>query len=286
MKADLHLHTTASDGRLAPEEIVRLAVQLGVNVISITDHDSVDGIAPALVAVNEFPSLTIVPGIEIDTDVPRGEVHLLGYFIDYFDQELCSTLYRLRTSRERRAITMIAKLQALGKKIEWQRVQELAGGGSIGRPHIAQALLERGYVASLKEAFTKYIGRDGPAYVEREKITPMEAVRLIIRAKGLPVLAHPADIPKFDELLLELISAGLAGIEVWYDGYSSEITNRLESIASKYNLIVTGGSDYHAFGNGTETILGGIAVPIWAVAQLFDLAGKKTDFLKINLYQQ
>lgn len=286
MKADLHLHTTASDGRLTPEEIVRLAVQLGVNVISITDHDSIDGIAPALVAVNAFPSLTIVPGVEINTDVPRGEVHLLGYFINYFDQELCSTLYRLCTSREKRAITMIAKLQALGKKIEWQRVQELAGGGSIGRPHIAQALLERGYVTSLKEAFTKYIGRNGPAYVEREKITPVEAVRLIVRAQGLPVLAHPADIPKFDELLPELISAGLAGIEVWYDGYSLEITNRLESIASKYNLIVTGGSDYHSFGDGTETMLGEPEVPIWAVAQLFDLAGKKTDFLKIDLYQQ
>lgn len=286
MKADLHLHTTASDGRLTPEEIVRLAAQLGVTVISITDHDSIDGIAPALVAVNAFPSLTIVPGVEINTDVPRGEVHLLGYFIDYFDQELCSTLYRLRASRERRAITMIAKLQALGKKVEWQRVQELAGGGSIGRPHIAQALQERGYVASLKEAFTKYIGRDGPAYVEREKITPVGAVRLIVRAQGLPVLAHPADIPNLEELLPELISAGLVGIEVWYDGYSLEIANRLESIVSKYNLIATGGSDYHGFGDGTETILGGIAVPIWAVAQLFDLAGKKMDFLKIDLYQQ
>lgn len=286
MKVDLHLHTIASDGRLTPEEIVRLAVRLGINVIGITDHDSIDGIAPALVAVKPFPSLTIIPGVEINSDVPHGEVHILGYFVDYTNQELCSTLQQLRIFRERRALTMIARLQALGKKVEWQRVQELAQGGSISRPHIAQALVEKGYVTSLKEAFAKYIGRNGPAYVEREKVTPIEAVRLIIRAQGLPVLAHPADIPDFDKLFPELVGAGLVGIEVWYDGYSSEITSGLESIASKYNLIVTGGSDYHGFGDSTETMLGEPIVPMWAVEQLFDLAGKKADFAKIALYNR
>ncbi len=278
MKVDLHLHTTASDGRLTPEEIVCSAAQRGINIIGITDHDSVDGIAPALAAVRAFSFLTIVPGVEINTDVPHGEAHILGYFVDYTNQELCSTLYRLRTSRERRALTMIAKLQALGKEIEWQQVRELAQGGSIGRPHIAQALLEKRYVTSLKEAFAKYIGRHGPAYVEREKVTPVEAVKLIIRAQGLPVLAHPADIPDFDKFLPKLIGAGLVGIEVWYNRYSSEVISRLKSIASKYNLIATGGSDYHGFGDSTETMLGEPAVPLWAVEQLFGLAGKKAEF--------
>ncbi len=280
MKADLHLHTTASDGRFTPEEIVCLAVRLGINVISITDHDSVAGIIPALAAAKSFPALTVIPGIEINVDVPGSEVHILGYFIDYTNQELCSTLHRLRTSRERRAQTMIAKLENLGMKIDWQRVQELAKGGSIGRPHIAQALLEKGYVSSLTEAFTKYIGRNGPAYAEREKITPIQAVELIKKTQGLPVLAHPADIPNLDHFLPELISAGLVGIEVWYDGYSSEIISWLQSIAFKYNLIVTGGSDYHGFGDVPETKLGEPPIPVWAIAQLFNLSGKAVDFVK------
>lgn len=270
------MHTTASDGRLAPEEIVHLAVKTGLDVIAITDHDSVDGVAPALDAAKTFTSLTVIPGVEINTDVPHGEVHILGYFINHTDRELCSTLYRLRTSRERRAISMVAKLLALGMEVEWQRVQELARGGSIGRPHIAQALLEKGYVTSLKEAFTKYIGREGPAYVEREKITPVEAVKLIARAQGLPVLAHPAEIDSLDQLLPQLISAGLVGIEVWYNGYSPEVIEKIKTIAFEYQLIATGGSDYHGFGDSTETALGEVAVPAWAVEQLFALARLKS----------
>lgn len=280
MKVDLHLHTTASDGRLTPEAIVRLAVKTGVRVIAITDHDSVDGVAPALTAAEAFPSLTVIPGVEINTDVPRGEVHVLGYFVAHTNQELCSTLYGLRTSRENRALTMIAKLRALGVEIEWQRVQELAGGGSICRPHIAQALLEKGYISSMKEAFTKYIGRNGPAYVEREKITPVEAVKLVARARGLPVLAHPADIDGLDGLLPQLINAGLVGVEVWYNGYSPEVIDGLKNIASEYELIVTGGSDYHGFGDGTETMLGEVPVPKRAVEQLFALAGRALESIK------
>lgn len=280
MKFDLHLHTTASDGRLTPKAIVRLAVKTGVRVIAITDHDSVDGVAPALTAAEAFPSLTVIPGVEINTDVPQGEVHILGYFVDYTNQELGSTLYGLRTSRENRALTMIAKLRALGVEIEWQRVQELAGGGSICRPHIAQALLEKGYISSVKEAFTRYIGRNGPAYVEREKITPVEAVKLVARVRGLPVLAHPADIDGLDRLLPRLINAGLVGVEVWYNGYSPEVIDGLKNIASEFGLIVTGGSDYHGFGDGTETMLGEVPVPKRAVEQLFALAGRAPESIK------
>lgn len=274
MRADLHVHTTASDGRLTPENIVLLAMKTGINVIAITDHDSVDGIAPALEAAKAFSSITVIPGVEINTDVPHGEVHILGYFINYTDSKLRSTLYSLRTSREGRAIAMIRKLSTLGMEIEWQRVLELAGGGSIGRPHIAQALLEKGYVTSLQEAFNKYIGREGPAYVEREKVTPIEAVRLVVEANGLPVLAHPANIDSLDQLLPQLINAGLIGIEARYNNYPRETMDKMEAIAIKYGLVATGGSDYHGFGDGNETVLGGVIVPPQAVEQLFALAGK------------
>ncbi len=276
MKADLHLHTTASDGRLEPQELVSLAVKVGLNVIAITDHDSIDGIAPAISAARIYPSLTVIPGVELSTDVPRGEVHMLGYFVDYTDSSLASTLDRLRDSRQRRALRIIAKLRDLGIEIQWQRVLELAQGGSIGRPHIAQALLEAGYITSLAEAFSKYIGRNGPAYAEREKMTPLESVKLIRSARGLPVLAHPADIEDLDKLIPELIKAGLVGIEVYYTKYTPDIISRLLKIAEHYRLITTGGTDYHHFENGSETIIGEIHIPSQSVKQLFSLADKRS----------
>lgn len=274
MKADLHLHTTASDGRLKPEEIVRLAVRVGLDVIAITDHDSVDGIVPALTAAHDLPHLTIIPGVEINTDVPGGEVHILGYFIDYTDQNLAAALQGLRNSRQGRASKMISKLSALGIDIEWDRVQELAQGGSLGRPHIAQALLERGYVNSVKEAFDRYIGRGGPAYVEREKVTPMEAVRLVANARGLPVLAHPADIGGLDALVPELKRAGLVGIEVYYGNYTPDVVDRLLKIAELYGLVPTGGTDYHAFGDSAEIMIGETSPPAQSVERLVSLADK------------
>ncbi|MFQ5924821.1 MAG: PHP domain-containing protein, partial [Dehalococcoidia bacterium] len=193
MKADLHLHTRASDGRLTPGEVVALAAKKGLSVIAITDHDSIEGIAAALVAAESFPSLRVIPGVEINTDIPDGEIHILGYFIDYHSKELKQTLQRLRHAREIRAQRMIAKLAKLGIPVEWRRVKELAGGGSIGRPHIAQAMFEGGYIPSLQEAFKRYIGRQGPAYAERERLSPVEAVELVVKAGGLPMLAHPAN---------------------------------------------------------------------------------------------
>lgn len=276
MKADLHLHTTASDGRLEPAEVVQLAAKIGLDIIAITDHDTVDGVAPALAAAEVYPWLTVIPGVEINTDVPRGEVHILGYFIDYTDKGLGMTLKKLRESRVKRAQEMIAKLKKLGMDIEWRRVQEVAQGGSVCRPHIAQALFEKGYVSSEKEAFDKYIGNSGPAYVERYKLLPTEAVKLVIHAQGLPVLAHPADIGNLSELVSSLKASGLVGIEVYYKDYGPEIINELLKVARKYNLVATGGTDYHGFGNGSEVMIGGVLTPPESVEKLFVLAGKRS----------
>ena len=274
-KVDLHIHSTASDGRLEPEDIVHKSAENGLTVIAIADHDTVDGITSALVAAKAFPWLKVIPCVELSTDVPSGEVHILGYFIDYTSQELLATLKRLRNSRRERAKGMVAKLGSLGIHIEWQRVQKIAGSGSIGRPHIAQAMLEKGYIASLKEAFTEYIGRGGPAYVEREKMTPVEAMELILQAKGLPVLAHPFTINDPETLVIELKAAGLVGIEAYYDGYTADEISRLVNLADKYGLIASGGSDYHGLDVSSETMIGGADVPIKSAEQLIALAERR-----------
>lgn len=271
MKLDLHVHSTASDGRLSPEDLVRMAAQLGLAAIAITDHDSVDGVAPALRAAESHQPLLVIPGVECSTDVPHGEVHVLGYFVDYASPELIIRLAAFRNSRKARAQKMIAKLATMGVHIEWKRVQEIAGAGSVGRPHIAQAMHEKGYVPSVREAFNRYIGREGPAYVEREKMTPDEVVELITRVGGLAVLAHPADIEDLDHLLPRLQRAGLAGIEAYYGNYSPDTTGRLASLARKHSLIATGGSDYHGMDDLTETPLGGVAVPPECVDRLLAL---------------
>lgn len=275
MKFDLHLHSTASDGRYSPEELVSTAATLGLEVIAITDHDSVEGIAPALKAAQAFPTLKVIPGVEVSTDVPHGEVHVLGYFIDYTDAELIKKLIELRGSRKIRAQKMIAKLANLGIHIEWDRVQEIAGSGSVGRPHIAQAIIEKGYVQSSKEAFVKYIGREGPAYAEREKMTPEEVVELLVKVGGLPVLAHPADMENLEDLIPRLQGVGLIGLEVYYSNYNPRSIQQLASIAHKHGLIATGGSDYHGQDNTTETPIGGVKVPPECIKRLFALSRKR-----------
>ena len=170
---------------------------------------------------------------------------------------------------------MIAKLYDLGIDLDWQRVQEIAGEGSIGRPHIAQAMLEKGHITSFVEAFNKYIGQGGPAYVERDKMTPAEAVALILRAKGLPVLAHPATVTNPEALVVELKAAGLIGIEAYYKDYSADETRAMAGLADRLGLIATGGSDYHGLDDSSEVMLGGVDVPVEAAGKLIDLAEKR-----------
>ena len=274
-RVDLHIHSTVSDGKLSPAEIVRKAAEKGMTVIAIADHDTVDGISSALEAAKAFPGLQVIPCTEISTDVPQGEVHVLGYFIDYTDHELLATLERMRRSRTERARRMVAKLKGLGCPIEWKRVQEIAGSGTLGRPHIAQALLENGYIASIKDAFTRYISRNGPAYVEREKMSPVESVELILQANGLPVLAHPLTVPNPETMVIELKSAGLVGIEAYYNGYTADEIDKVARLANKYGIIPTGGSDYHGLDTSTENDIGAVDVPIESVERLIALAEQR-----------
>jgi len=279
-QADLHIHSTASDGKLTPTDVVLEAARRGLSFIALTDHDNIDGIASAQATARAFPGLKIIPGVEISTDVAEGEVHVLGYFIDYTDPAFNAALDGFKNSRLQRGEKMVAKLRKLGINIDWQRVKEIAGGSTIGRPHIAQAMLEKGYISSFKEAFNEYLGHGRPAYVERDKMTPKEAVELIIKAKGLPVLAHPLTLPDPEAMTAELKGAGLVGLETYYNGYTTEEINRLLTLADKHELIATGGSDYHGI-DDTETGIGDIDLPLEAVEKLIALAKQKNPKLTL-----
>jgi predicted metal-dependent phosphoesterase TrpH len=233
--------------------LIAEAQRVRLEVLGITDHDSTEGIAPAL-AANRGNALTIIPGIEVNCDVPHGEVHVLGYFKEIPGGALQKLLSRLREGRYQRAKGMTEKMAALGMPISFERVEELARGGSLGRPHVARAILEAGYVATIGEAFDRYIGRNGPAYVERMKLTPAEAVRAIRESGGVPVLAHPYSFDQYgtllksvhpEQLVPELVAAGLRGIEAYYYRYPTDVIVGLTRLAEKFGLIVTGGSDFH-----------------------------------------
>lgn len=265
---DLHLHTLASDGRLTPTELVRLAVRQGLETVAVTDHDTTDGLAEAFEAAKEFPSLRIIPGIELSADVPGDEVHVLGYFINPDDTELQAELVRFREGRVDRARTMVEKLGRLGINIEWERVQHFAGDGAVGRPHIAMAMVEAGYCQEPKDAFPEYLGRNGLAYVERVKLTPADAVGMIRRAGGAAVLAHPAYMNDMEAGIANLSGIGLAGIEVHYAKYRDDTIRQLARIARQYELIPCGGSDYHGMGNSDECLPGENGPPLETVDKL------------------
>ena len=266
--ADLHLHTLASDGRLTPTELVRLAAGQGLTTMAVTDHDTTDGLAEAFEAAKEFPGLRIIPGIELSADVPGDEVHVLGYFLDPGNPELQAELVKFRKGRVDRAKTMVEKLIQLGIHVEWERVQHFAGDGAVGRPHIAMAMVEAGYCKEPKDAFPEYLGRNGLAYVERAKLTPAEAVGIIRRAGGAAVLAHPAYMNDMEAGIANLAGIGLAGMEVHYAKYRDDTIRQLARLAREYELIPCGGSDYHGMGNSDEGLPGDNGPPPESVERL------------------
>lgn len=265
---DLHLHTTASDGRLAPAELVRLTVEQGLKQISISDHDSTEGLAESFEEAQKYPELRIIPGIELSTDIPGDEIHMLGYFINYQDTDFQEILKRFRTGRLDRAKEMVEKLATLGIVLDWDRVKEIAGDGSVGRPHIALAMVEQGYCKEPKDAFPEYLGRNGLAYAERPKMTPTEGVEMLRRVGGVPVLAHPAYMNDLESNIPALKEAGLMGMEVYYAKFDADTVRRLKSLADKFGLIPCGGSDFHGLGNSDEALPGTAGPPISTIVQL------------------
>ena len=271
---DLHLHTTASDGRLSPTELVHLLASQGLKQVAISDHDTTEGLAEAFEAAREFPDLRIIPAIEISTDIPGDEVHMLGYFLNHEDPELQALLGRFRDGRLERGKAMVDKLATLGIHVDWERVKEIAGDGAVGRPHIALAMVEKGYCKEPKDAFPEYLGRNGLAYVERTKMSPDQAVNLLVRFGAVPVLAHPAYLADMEPAIALLKDAGLMGMEVHYAQYDSQTVNRLAELAEEYDLIPCGGSDYHGLGNTGELLPGTLGPPLETVERLEDAAHK------------
>lgn len=271
---DLHLHTVASDGRLTPTELVDLIASKGVTVAAISDHDTTDGIVEAVQAASAHQNLEIIPAIELSTDIPGDEIHMLGYFLEYEDEEFQGILRRFREGRLERGRMMVEKLAELGKPVEWERVKAFAGDGSVGRPHIALAMVEAGYFKEPKEAFYEYLGRNGLAYAEREKMTPEEGVEMLSRVGGSAVLAHPAGLEDLDTKVGQLKEAGLVGMEVHYAMYSEETIQRLLEVANRHGLIPCGGSDYHGLGNTGEQEPGLLGPPMESVERLMENSRK------------
>lgn len=241
---DLHSHTTASDGTLTPRELARLAARHGVRVLALTDHDSTGGVREAMDEARRLAPLEIVPGLEINCDVPGAEIHVLGYCVDWETPWFQEFLAAQREERRQRVYRIAARLAELGMPIEPDAVFALVKEGSAGRPHIAQAMVDRGYVKSVREAFDRYLSANGPANVPRRRLTPVEAVRIIRRARGVPVLAHPG-LANRDELIPELVDAGLLGIEAFYPEHSSSQITTYRELCARLGLIATGGSDFH-----------------------------------------
>lgn len=264
--ADLHLHTFFSDGTFSPKELVGKAKAQGFSCIAITDHDTVEAIAPAT-KLSKAAGLEIIPAIELTAQIDNCEFHILGYFIDWKNKAFLNKLKELRASRIARIYEMVGKLKSLGVDIETDEVLTLAGKGTaVGRPHVARVLYNKGIIQNISEAFTKFIGDKGPAYVARFRLTPKQVIDLIIANNGIPVLAHPHN-PGKDELIPQFIEEGLMGIEVYNPMHSPSISSRYEALALKYNLLITGGSDCHGQAKD-EMQIGKIKLPYPFVEEL------------------
>jgi len=241
-KVDLHSHTSYSDGHYTPEELIIKAKSNGIDVLSITDHDTVDGIAEAI-EVGKKNGIEVIPGLEISSDIRDREVHLLAYFFDPLNKELEEYLKFFRAERIKRAIRIIEKLNALGLTITIDDVMEIAKNSAVGRPHIAKAMVKNSLVSNYFEAFSKYIGNNCPAYERKVHVSPRSAFKIISDAGGLSFIAHPGNLP--DVIMVELIEAGLDGIEVIHPSHLPHQVKHYRGIVNEYFLLESGGSDFH-----------------------------------------
>jgi predicted metal-dependent phosphoesterase TrpH len=258
-KADLHVHTTFSDGSLSPREIVELAKNAGVTTISITDHDHIGALDEAR-QVGRTLGVDVIPGVELSASVEDQDIHILGYFIDCANDRLLDYLSHLRTERFKRAERIVEKLNELNVPLPFNAVLEQAKHGSIGRPHIANALVDEGLIEFYYEAFVKYLGAGKPAYEKKFHISPREAIDLISSSGGLSFIAHPGN--GIDEnLLVSLINDGVDGIEVIHPAHSPVLVSYYRGIASEYYLLTTGGSDFHGGRKNGMDLLGRYTIP-------------------------
>lgn len=259
-RIDLHLHTTYSDGTLTPTELVQAAAERGVTLMAVTDHDEIGGIGEARAAGRHL-GVRVVSGVEINTEVGREDVHVLGYGFPVDSVILHDGLACLRQSRMTRALAMLERLRAIGYPVEAARLLEISGHGSIGRPHVAQAMVDAGHVQSQQEAFERFIGSRGPAYVRRTQFTPEEAIALIHRAGGIAVLAHPGKLGDPVRFIRRLHEIGLDGLEAYHSDHTPNVAERMARWARQYNLLITGGTDSHGPRGPRTVSVGSVPVP-------------------------
>ncbi len=275
MCCDLHTHTTASDGSDTPSELVQLAKKKGLSALAVTDHDTLDGLPKALKKGYEL-DLRVIPGVELSVVPPQGNMHVLGYYIDLESQELHKVLKMVQEARAQRNPKILKRLSELGYPLSMDELDEIANGGQIGRPHIARAMVAKGYVKSVSQAFEKFLKKDAPAYVPKSILLPEQAVKAIHQAGGVAVLAHPISLDfktyaRLEELVDTFVNEGFDGIECYYSEHSQELTNFCIDLCKKYDLLITGGSDYHgrakphiSLGSGR----GNLCVPDWCAEEL------------------
>ena len=255
---DLHVHTTLSDGTFTPAQIVKKAVELGLRAVAITDHDTVAGIGQSLEAA-AGTGLEIIPGIEMSADIDAGELHMLGYFMDYKSGPLLKELEDCCNIRTQRIYKIVERLEKMGINIRSDEVFNEANGIAVGRPHVARVMLKKGYIKNTSEAFRKYIGEKCPAYVGKKKTTPEKVIEIIRKAGGMAGIAHPGSINR-DDLIVRLIDRGLQFIEAYHPDHSTSIEKHYKKMAERKGLLVTGGSDFHGI-NKQSVSLGSKTVP-------------------------
>lgn len=255
---DLHTHTTASDGILPPEQLVEAAVAAGLKAIAVTDHDTIDGVSRAEVAGVQL-GIRIVPGVELSAAVGEYEVHILALNVTHLDR-IADRLSALRAMRVGRARQIVEKLNAVGVSITFEEVLAAAGGGAVGRPHVARVMIERGFATDLRDAFQRYLRAGGRAYVEKDKLTVGDAVAIAHEAGGVAIWAHPAQAGR-RERLEPMIEAGLDGVEVLHPSHGPEDIGRLRALADFFGVLPSGGSDWHGV-NDSARQLGMMKVPM------------------------
>lgn len=256
--ADLHLHTSFSDGTWTPEELVLQAQKNGLSCIAVTDHDTVEG-CPGAAAACAAVKMEFIPGAELTAEQDDNEVHVLGYFLDMRNEKLLAEIARFQIVRQNRIHEMVTRVNELGVPLKAESVFELANCKSPGRPHVARAMVKAGYVKTLDEAFERFLKKGRPAWVPKSKISALDAIELVHQAGGLAVMAHPG-LNRTDSIIPALVAAGLDGIECFHTKHSTAMSERYLEIADKHNLLVTGGSDCHGFSKG-KPLIGTVKLP-------------------------